>query len=186
MKKNRSKKFINLSDDDWRSIVDFIEENLMPRIVYYENFLFEFPERIYLTGPESESTKNKSYKDIIEDIVQDIIPGGNIQTSLADVYMDNDTSSRDIFDARQTKLQEKIGKEVFSSWGKLFNTNELQAKASIQLRFGIEQNEKDNNFYVEIKIKENSDLFSISERSLGFRWFFSFLFFILFLNSAAL
>ena len=180
VKKNRSKKFINLSDDDWRSIVDFIEENLMPRIVYYENFLFEFPERIYLTGPESESTKNKSYKDIIEDIVQDIIPGGNIQTSLADVYMDNDTSSRDIFDARQTKLQEKIGKEVFSSWGKLFNTNELQAKASIQLRFGIEQNEKDNNFYVEIKIKENSDLFSISERSLGFRWFFSFLFFILF------
>ena len=180
VKKSRSKKFINLSDDDWRSIVDFIEENLMPRIVYYENFLFEFPERIYLTGPESESTKNKSYKDIIEDIVQDIIPGGNIQTSLADVYMDNDTSSRDIFDARQTKLQEKIGKEVFSSWGKLFNTNELQAKASIQLRFGIEQNEKDNNFYVEIKIKENSDLFSISERSLGFRWFFSFLFFILF------
>ena len=180
VKKNRSKKFINLSDDDWRSIVDFIEENLMPRIVYYENFLFEFPERIYLTGPESESTKNKSYKDIIEDIVQDIIPGGNIQTSLADVYMNNDTSSRDIFDARQTKLQEKIGKEVFSSWGKLFNTNELQAKASIQLRFGIEQNEKDNNFYVEIKIKENSDLFSISERSLGFRWFFSFLFFILF------
>jgi predicted ATPase len=180
VKKNRSKKFINLSDEDWRSIVDFIEENLMPRIVYYENFLFEFPERIYLTGPESESTKNKSYKDIIEDIVQDIIPGGNIQTSLADVYMDNDTSSRDIFDARQTKLQEKIGKEVFSSWGKLFNTNELQAKASIQLRFGIEQNEKDNNFYVEIKIKENSDLFSISERSLGFRWFFSFLFFILF------
>lgn len=180
VKKNRSKKFINLSDDDWRSIVDFIEENLMPRIVYYENFLFEFPERIYLTGPESESTKNKSYKDIIEDIVQDIIPGGNIQTSLADVYMDNDTNSRDIFDARQTKLQEKIGKEVFSSWGKLFNTNELQAKASIQLRFGIEQNEKDSNFYVEIKIKENSDLFSISERSLGFRWFFSFLFFILF------
>ena len=180
VKKNRSKKFINLSDNDWRSIVDFIEENLMPRIVYYENFLFEFPERIYLTGPESESTKNKSYKDIIEDIVQDIIPGGNIQTSLADVYMDNNTSSRDIFDARQTKLQEKIGKEVFSSWGKLFNTNELQAKASIHLRFGIEQNKQDNNFYVEIKIKENSDLFSISERSLGFRWFFSFLFFILF------
>lgn len=182
VKKNRGKKFVTLcdKDEDWHTIVNYIEENLMPRIVYYENFLFEFPERIYLTGPESELAMNKSYKDIIEDIVQEIIPGGSIQTSLADVYMDKDTSSRDIFDARQTKLQEKIGKEVFSSWGKLFNTNGLQAKASVQLRFGIEQNIQGDNFYVEIKIKENSDLFSISERSLGFRWFFSFLFFILF------
>ncbi len=180
VRKPKCKRFIQLQsdDEDWQSTVHYIEDKLMPRIVYYENFLFEFPERIYLTGPESQSSKNKLYRDIIEDIVQDIIQGGTIQTSLADIYMDNETSSRDIFDARQTKLQEKIGKEVFSSWGKLFNSNEL--RASIQLRFGIEQINRDSNFYVEIKIKENSDLFSISERSLGFRWFFSFLFFILF------
>ena len=180
VRKPKSKHFCQLKadSDDWHATVNFIEEKLMPRIVYYENFLFEFPERIYLTGAESQSNKNKLYRDIIEDIVQDIIPGGTIQHSLADLYMKNETSSRDIFDARQTKLQEKIGKEVFSSWGKLFNSSELQA--SIQLRFGVEQNKQDNNFYVEIKIKENSDLFSISERSLGFKWFFSFLFFILF------
>ena len=39
---------------------------------------------------------------------------------------------------------------------------------------------KEQNFYVEIRIEENSDSFYISERSVGFRWFFSFLFFILF------
>ena len=179
VRKPKSRRFCKLKDgNDWHAMVDFIEGKLMPRIVYYENFLFEFPERIYLTGTESQSSKNKLYKDIIEDIVQDIIPGGTIQTSLADLYIKKETSSRDVFDARQTKLQEKIGKEVFSSWGKLFNSSELQA--SIQLRFGVEQNIQENSFYVEIKIKENSDLFSISERSLGFKWFFSFLFFILF------
>ncbi len=180
VRKPKSKNFIGLDSDTnhWRIVADYIETNLMPRIVYYENFLFEFPERIYLTGPYSQTYNNKLYKDIIEDIVQEVIKGGTIQTSLADIYMNDDTSSRDIFDARQTKLQEKIGKEVFSSWGKLFNSNELQA--SIQLRFGVEQDKQDKNFYVEIKIKENSDLFSISERSLGFRWFFSFLFFTLF------
>ena len=180
VRKPKSKRFIQLQSEnaDWQTMVQYIKDKLMPRIVYYENFLFEFPERIYLTGSESQSNKNKPYRDIIEDIVQDMIHGGTIQTSLADIYMDNETSSRDIFDARQTRLQEKIGKEVFSSWGKLFNSSELQA--SIQLRFGIEQINHSNNFYVEIKIKENSDLFSISERSLGFKWFFSFLFFILF------
>ena len=180
VRKPKSKSFIKLKSNDnkWHIIADYIEKNLMPRIIYYENFLFEFPERIYLTGSYSKANNNKLYKDIIEDIVQDVIKGGSIQTSLANIYMDKNSSSRDIFDARQTKLQEKISKEVFECWGQLFNSNELQA--SVQLRFGIEQEKQENNFYVEIKIKENSDLFSISERSLGFRWFFSFLFFTLF------
>ena len=143
-----------------------------------ENFLFDFPERIYLSGKQSDNMPNKLYKDIIEDIVEEIIPGGSVQTSLVDNYLDKDSGSQDVFDAIQSKLQDKIGNEVFSSWGRLFNTAETYT--SVALRFGVETNDKEQDFYVEIKIKENSDLYYISERSLGFRWFFSFLFFILF------
>lgn len=177
LRKVNSKKDIVLGAEsgDWQMMVDYIRNNLMPRIVYYENFLFDFPERIYLTGNRSV---NNAYKDVFEDIVQEMIPEGSIQTSLVDVYMDKESGARDVFDARQTILQDLIGKEVFSSWGKLFNAAELQA--SIALRFGIEPNGTEQDFYVEIKIKENSDMYYISERSLGFRWFFSFLFFILF------
>ena len=177
LRKSKSKKDIVLDakTDDWQAMVKFIRENLMPRIVYYENFLFEFPERIYLTG---ERSKNNAYKDIIEDIVQEIIPNGSIQTSLADNYQSNDSGAQDIFDAIKSKLQDKIGREVFSSWGQLFNSTDMQA--SIEMRFGMEALDNRQDFYVEIKIKENTDLFYISERSLGFQWFFSFLFFILF------
>lgn len=180
VRKKQSRKFIELPAEhsDWQTVVTYIENNLMPRIVYYENFLFDFPERIYLSGKQSDNMPNKLYKDIIEDIVEEIIPGGSVQTSLVDNYLDKDSGSQDVFDAIQSKLQEKIGNEVFSSWGRLFNTTETYT--SVALRFGVETNDREQDFYVEIKIKENSDLYYISERSLGFRWFFSFLFFILF------
>ena len=169
---------LNTETDDWQTMVLYIKGNLMPRIVFYENLLFDFPERIYLTGQRSEDNKNKPYKDIIEDILQEIIPNGTIKTTLLDKFMGEDSGDRDIFDAIQTKLEAKIGEEVFSSWGQLFNSKLQQA--SIALRFGIEPNNGETEFYLEIKLKENSDLYYISERSVGFRWFFSFLFFILF------
>lgn len=180
VRKKQSRKFIELPAEhsDWQTVVTYIENNLMPRIVYYENFLFDFPERIYLSRKQSDNMPNKLYKDIIEDIVEEIIPGGSVQTSLVDNYLDKDSGSQDVFDAIQSKLQDKIGNEVFSSWGRLFNTTETYT--SVELRFGVETNDREQDFYVEIKIKENSDLYYISERSLGFRWFFSFLFFILF------
>lgn len=179
--KANGKKYIKLDaeSEDWQYMVKYIRNNLIPRIVYYENLLFKFPERIYLTGERSNNNTFKPYKDIIEDIVQGIISNGSIQTSLVENYISNESGAQDIFDAIKSRLQDKISREVFSSWGQLFNSSDL--KASIEMRFGMEQAEKGGeDFYLEIKIKENTDLFYISERSLGFQWFFSFLFFILF------
>ena len=173
---------ITLTDDDqdWKTAVTYIKSNLMPRIVYYENLLFEFPERIYLTGKQSNDNKNKPYRDIIEDILQEIIPNSTIQTTLADKFLSEEPGARDVFDAIQSQLEAKIGEEVFSSWGKLFNS--ATQHITIVLRFGIEpgKDEEEPEFYVEIRLKENTDLYYVSERSVGFRWFFSFLFFILF------
>ena len=168
---------LDADDDDWQTIVKYITVSLMPRIVYYEHFLFDFPDRIYLHGDKSNARNNKPYREIIEDIVQEIIPSGSIETSLYDNYTSSENGAGDIFDAVKSKLEEYISIHVFDSWGQLFNSS----SAKVVLKFGIESdktNKKD--FYVEIKIKENLDLFFISERSMGFRWFFSFLFFILF------
>jgi len=161
---------LNADTKDWHTMVSYIKGNLMPRIVFYENLLFDFPERIYLTGKRSDESTNKPYKEIIEDILQEIIPNGSIQTTLLDNFLGKDTGDRDVFDAIQSKLEYKIGDEVFSSWGQLFNSSLRQA--SIALRFGIEPHNEETEFYLEIRLKENSDLYYISERSVGFRWFF--------------
>lgn len=176
----KEKIILTAKNQDWQSIVAYIRANLMPRIVFYENLLFDFPERIYLTGERSGDSNYKPYRDIIEDILQEIVPNGTIQTTLADNFMGKDPGARDIFDAIQSKLEAKIGEEVFSSWGQLFN--ETTQHTDIVLRFGIEPAKEgaEPEFYVEIKLKENTNLYYVAERSVGFRWFFSFLFFILF------
>lgn len=180
-KKGGNKEIILATEnEDWQKMVSYIKSNLMPRIVFYENLLFDFPERIYLTGERSNDNVNKPYRDIIEDILQEIIPNATIQTHLADNFMGKDPGSRDVFDAIQFKLEAKIGQEVFSSWGRLFN--ETSQHTDIVLKFGIEpaNDGSEPEFYVEIKLKENTNLYYVAERSVGFRWFFAFLFFILF------
>lgn len=183
VKKIRGRKYFKLDDknNDWHKAVKYIKDYLMPRIVYYQNLLFEFPDRIYLCGPNSERTNNKPYKDIIEDIIQEVIDkDGNAETSLYAVYVKQDSGSKDIFRARKNRLQEFITSEVFSSWGKLFNSTKTTAKIELNFDVSSENDNSEQDFYVEIRIEENSDSFYISERSVGFRWFFSFLFFILF------
>lgn len=177
VKLHKSKKYKGLKakDKEWQEIVGYIKSSLMPRIIYYEHFLFDFPSRIYLFGTKINDLNNKPYRDILDDIIQEIIPGSNIE-KLYNNYTQGGEGNQDIFDAISTRLEEFISRLVFESWGKLFNSS----NARVVLRFGIENENNNNNFYVEIKIKENSDTFYISERSVGFRWFFSFLFFILF------
>lgn len=184
VQKTNSRKYISLDDtnDHWQAIVHYIEDSLMPRIVYYKNLLFEFPDRIYLYGPRADKGNNKAYKDIIEDIVQEVIEGnGSIEKSLYEIYIQQDIGAKDIFRARKNLLQEYITRQVFASWGNLFKSAETTAKIELHFDLSTDQaRNTDSDFYVEIHIEENSDSFYISERSVGFRWFFSFLFFILF------
>lgn len=183
VKKNRARKYIVLNDKnkDWHTIVDYIDDCLMPRIVYYKNLLFEFPDRIYLFGPNANKNNNKPYKDIIEDIIREVIDKeGGIETTLYDIYIKQDSGSKDVFKARKNKLQDFITHEVFSSWGKLFNSAETTTKIELNFDVSKEEGNEEQDFYVEIRIEDRSDSFYISERSVGFRWFFSFLFFILF------
>lgn len=178
VKKLNDSDYIELDADseDWQAIVNYIKDKLMPRIVYYEHFLFDFPDRIYLHGDKANKKNNIPYKDIFEDIIQDIIPDGSIEKSLYDNFLNQERGNSDVFDAVHSRLEEYISSQVFKNWGRLFDSS----NAKVVLKFGNEKEQNKNNFYVEIKIKENSDTFYISERSVGFRWFFSFLFFILF------
>lgn len=179
VKKSSKQKAFRLAakDDHWQQLVAYIKEELMPRIIYYENFLFTFPERIYLSGDSADEIDNAKYKDIFEDILQEIVPNGTIEDSIVANFMATDQGSRDTLDAILLKLEDKIAHEVFSSWGRLFNTSDY--RPSIVLRLGITP-DSNQDCYMEIKIKENGELFHISERSLGFRWFFAFLFFTIF------
>ena len=64
---------ITKHDSRWETAKVFIEETLLPPIIYYHNFLFNFPDRIYLETHSPEDS-NKSESSIEPDLIQDGTP----------------------------------------------------------------------------------------------------------------
>ncbi len=68
-------------------------------------------------------------------------------------------------------MASKITEVVFSAWGELFD-----AKGK-EIRINSKFDRIKDKYYLDIKIKENNIQYQVSERSMGFKWFFTFLLF---------
>lgn len=156
------------SIDDWRKVVKYIEDNF-PRILYYENFLFDFPQKIYLGESEDLNKEEREYRKILQDILDSFDNDLTIQDHLFE-RLDNPTSENEgALESLLGDIAQKLTETIFKGW------NEVFLKDSKEIEITTSKDVK--GFYLQLKIKQGKDRFSIDERSLGFRWFFSFLLF---------
>lgn len=165
-----------LYDDNkplWSETVKFIEANLFPRIIYYPNFLFDFPERIYIEPISGETLEYIKYRDIIQDVLSSINPSLDLDNDILLRLKDPNDQNTETLDHLMSKMSSVVSETVFKSWEKLFKANDKK----IEIKHGKEIVGTQVFHYLQFKLKERDSLFSISERSLGFRWFFSFLLF---------
>lgn len=174
----------------------FIKYNMIPSISYFPTFLFDFPEKIYLDETDHESRTNQYYRNIIQDILNSLDENLNVQKHIVDrVYEEREREDGKIWwilnpflysgdtkaqiDSVLFKIGDKITREVFQTWNEIFK-RKITHK-NIFVNFGIEQDseeeEEEQRVYLEFYLKDGTQQFSITERSLGFRWFFCFLLF---------
>lgn len=162
----------NLSPEDQErnDIVDYIKSDLFPKIIYYPNFLFDFPTKIYIENGKNFNQQNKhqEYVAVLQDILDSIWDWVKIETIISKINSSTN-DDKESLEAIINKMADKITKVVFDAWWQLFDKWNKQ----IVLRHWIENDEA----YIEIKLKEWSESYHISERSLWFKWFFSFLLF---------
>jgi predicted ATPase len=144
----------------------FVKSNLFPEIIFYRDFLSKFPEKIYL---QPGNPQEKNYFDIIEDVLTSIDASYNVQSSLLDRLSSPTDANRQALEAVENALGAKISKVVFDAWTKIqrVSKKEIVAKA--------EQEPGSSRYYIKLSVKESHQTYAISERSLGFRWFFTFL-----------
>lgn len=76
-----------------------------------------------------------------------------------------------------SKISSSVTKEVLGSWQKIFQ-RKISAK-NILVEWGVDT-DKDDLPYATFSIFDGESRYFISDRSLGFRWFFSFLLFTAF------
>lgn len=174
------------SQEIWEDVINYIQKKI-PKICYFPTFLFDFPEKIYLSNPpEHLKANNEYYKSIIQDILDSTGQGLNIQEHIVDrinfknqgeewsyiKYQNSDMKKQ--VDAVLEQLSQKISKTVFTRWDEIFGSHITK---NIQIDLSVGEGTENPPIFIMFQIKEGGSTYGVAERSLGFRWFFCFLLF---------
>lgn len=172
----------------------------IPTVAYYPTFVFDFPKRIYLTERDT-SPRNRFYRQLFQDILDFDGNGYTIEESILDRLHKEETQgfweswfSAFVGTTEEDKVKQVISraeravtKLVFSKWNEVFGEKVGAKEISIDLQYekgrmiecedGSEEEPIVHDAYIRFRIKDGANIYSVDDRSLGFRWFFSFLLF---------
>lgn len=175
-KTKKAKKLTSLYELDratWDSVVNEIFKKRLQPINYYPNFLFDFPNKIYLeesTTPNSiQNTKEqKFYRKFVQDVLDSIGGGLTIQANIIDKLISAKSEDTEALDALSIRMASEISKIV--------NNKELNIFKDIKIEFLINFKTEGapNSSYVNMRLKQGLESYDVKERSLGYRWFIIF------------
>jgi len=171
-KEGRSKKSGKLSPkyQAWEPVFGHCCK-LLPQIIYYPNFLFDFPDLIYLEKAPNESREQEFYRRLLQDILDSMPNDLDLNTHILERAKSKEPSVIDALESVINKMSSKITRVVFNKNLSVFR--ERGNKKEI-LVTKPKQDSINQLFYVEMKLKDGEDSYYIRERSLGFQWFFTF------------
>lgn len=166
---DNGEQFISLKDDAWLKAANFVEK-MLPKIVYFPSMLLEFPDRIVLEEPSGKSgePRNDFYCSVLDDVLRAINSNLRLDTHLVERAKSTDKSAKENLDALLLQIGRHLKETVFSEWKKIF-------EQSLDYDFHIRLTTENKQLALEIKIVTKDGIFSINERSAGFRWFFAFI-----------
>lgn len=195
----RQGKYRDYGLSERNQIYDVIE-GMVPVIAYFPTFVFNFPDRIYLTN-RNITRVNLFYRKLFQDILDYDGRGHTIQANIISRIRKPELKGlwSLFFPAfkganEEEKIQQVVDRAasavtnvVFRKWNEIFG--EKTAGKEVDILWSLEQgadkkNEKgveiendEHDIYIQFRIKDGVNRYNIKDRSLGFRWFFSFLLF---------
>jgi len=199
VKSGKQRKFRNPTPDESGTFA-LAMRSMMPAIAYFPTFVFDFPEKIYLSNRNDDKT-NAFYRSLFQDILDYADRGHTIEEHITNrVQKDSfqmDWSGFFPKFKRSTEHEQidhvidlasrTVTQVVYKKWNEIFNedtgTKEIQITWDVEkglmqeLEDGTEAEPSEHDIFIGFRVKDGTDRFPINTRSLGFRWFFSFLLF---------
>ena len=176
VKTSRQKVFKKIEKENKELFDNLINElkDRIPKILYFPDFLFDFPNKIYLENietltSEKEKEIQKEYKQIVNDILHTIKPEYSLNDFLTKIKALTDTAKQSAASQIKQDISAILNRKIVEPWNEIFpgpNKNIL-----------IEPGNDTTGYFLQIKVNEGTSPFLINERSLGFRWFFGFILF---------
>jgi predicted ATPase len=167
---------------DWLTLIKFIKQDIIPEILYYDDFIFDIPSKIQfiksgklqLESTSTDKTRlNKKWQLVLDDILKSTNPKF---ISFQKNVVDNWDLDQDLAENHISKMSGKLNEIITKRWKELF-CNDKDKKLSfekIELRCTSDGDFCNVSFKI---ITANYENFNIDERSKGCKWFFSFLLF---------
>lgn len=156
------------SGESWPLLSRLVAERL-PRILYFPNFLFDFPNQIFLE-PAEDDALHRFYCGVVQDILDAVGEKTTIAEHILARAKSDSAFDKKALDSVLLKMGGNITKVVFSAWDKVFK----RGRGSKEIVVNVGQTE-DKRWYMQLRLKEGTEYYEIGERSLGFRWFFTYL-----------
>lgn len=197
VKMKRQKKYREPTEEEKVTLRDCIY-GYTPDIAFFPTFVFDFPSKIYLTnrGGRVNSFYRSVFQDVLDaegsgyDINNDIvrrIRGDEKKLPWANFISfwfghDDKPKVDHIMDRAGVALTQTI----FGRWNKIFGEEargkELTVEHSVDEgevvdKSGVITKTHDHDYFIKFQIKDGTRRFDVKDRSLGFRWFFSFMLF---------
>lgn len=183
IKIDTSKKHLSNSNKlEWQKVIQFIRNCLIPETLYYDDFIFEIPQKIQFikkNSPEGislsndiNSELNKTWQLVMDDILKSTNSKfESFQERIVDNWDSDSSLSKQHLSEMEGKLNEVITKrwkDLFMATGKKLNFEKIQLNCVPEGYF--------MNISFDV-ITTTHKSFRIDERSKGCKWFFSFLLF---------
>jgi AAA ATPase domain len=167
--------------------VIYIQSNL-EQVAYFPTFLVDMPQRVHLRESENETAINRHYRYVIQDILDSLDEGLDLERHVCkriDEFKEKEMNpgwlskllgspNKSLIDSVFQKLSNAITREVLGSWQNIFQRS-ISAN-SISVEWNVDTDNEDMP-YACFVVSDGESRYAINERSLGFRWFFSFLLF---------
>ncbi len=194
-KEKGKKKLIRIFDikDLWNNSVEYIIKKI-PEIIYFPTFIFNQPEKIILNPSTEEKPVNRLYRQIIDNIASSLERPLDVQRHIVDRILAEGSTTEKVLsffmlapdkqqqiEAALNEMSSHVTQTVFKSWTKIFGGD--FSGREIVLKPGVQTINNKQEVYIQFAIKDRISTYDITERSLGFRWFFSFLLFTFYRSS---
>lgn len=192
------KKWREVSGVDEMVIVRNAYYALTPDIAYFPTSVFDFPETIFLTnrGGLIDQFYRRTFQDILDydgrglTIEKDIVRRVRGKTmvipwiSFLSAWSGHD--DREKIQHVMDRASAAISKMIFGRWNQIFGedtkgkeiiiTFEI-TEGEIQDAQGTRTKTQEHDLFIKFQIRDGTRRFNVNDRSLGFRWFFSFMLF---------
>jgi len=178
------------SQDQWLAVHNVILDRL-PKVSYFPTFLVDMPQKIYLRSHDNETAINRHYRLVLQDVLDSLGEELSLEKHVCKRIADFKESENNPYwfsaffggptkapiDSVFQKIANAVTGHVLGSWQRVFQ-RAISAK-SISVDWNIDA-ERGDMPYATFYVSDGESRYAISERSLGFRWFFSFLLFTAF------